>query len=109
MNNTIIIEVFVGVIATLLTAVINKPWWTTQRRQIVSLVVSVVLGAIILFYEGSITTIPTAPLDILQWVIVTVGGVMATAQIAYNQLSEQIAKLEAATSGPEPKHAIIEE
>jgi len=88
-----------GVIATLLTAVVNKSWWTTAKRQWVSFGVSVVLGVVALVLKGTfVQAPPTEPVELMTWIVTTVGLVAGASQVIYMQFSEKIKVLEAATS-----------
>lgn len=88
-----------GLVATLLTAVVNKAWWTTAKRQWVSFGVSAVLGVVALTLKGAfVQAPPTEPVELMTWIVTTVGLVAGASQVIYMQFSEKIKVLEAATS-----------
>lgn len=96
-----------GVLATLLTAVVNKAWWTDAKRQWVSFAVSAVLGVVALVLKGTfVQPPPTEPLELMTWIVTTVGLVAGASQVIYMQFSEKIKVLEVATS---PAHTTTEE
>lgn len=87
-----------GVVASILTAVVNKAWWTRERKQWVSLIVSVVLGVVALIIDGVLTQPPTEPAEIITWAAGTVAAVAAASQLVYAQFSEKLKVLEDITS-----------
>ena len=94
--------IIAGAIASLLTAWINKSWWTSKRRQWVSFGVSVVLGVLALVLKGVVFTVPTEPFEFVAWVITTIALVAGAAQVIYAQFSEKLRELEEALPSPLP-------
>ena len=96
-----------GLVATLLTAVVNKSWWTSARKQWVSFGVSVVLGVAALVLKGTfVQAPPMEPIELMTWIVTTVALVAGASQVIYIQFSEKIKVLEAKTS---PVQATTEE
>ena len=91
-----------GIIASVLTSVINQAWWTPRRKQWVSFGVSLALGVIALIIKGTITAPPSEPLDLFVWAATTVGAVAAASQVVYAQFSEKLKDLEVATTPADP-------
>lgn len=50
-----------GLLAPFLTALINRPSWSSQLKQLVALVVAIVLGIIGLVLGGAISNVPATP------------------------------------------------
>lgn len=94
--------IIAGAIASLLTAWINKSWWTSKRRQWVSFGVSVVLGVLALVLKGVVFTVPTEPFEFVAWVITTIALVAGASQVIYAQFSEKLRELEEALPSPLP-------
>lgn len=77
MNNTqdtASIAALVGAFLPLLTAVVNNPRWTSQQRQIISALISLVVGVVVVVASGNF--------DPQNW-IVTLVAVVGAAQAAY--------------------------
>ena len=95
------VAVLAGIIASVLTAVVNKTWWTKERKQWISLIVSVLLGVVALIIDGIITEVPTDPVELLKWVVSTIGVVAVASQLVYAQFSEKLKVIEEVTSESE--------
>lgn len=87
-----------GAVASVLTSVVNRPWWTTQKRQYASLIVSLICGIAASVLKGLIAPPPVEPTAFVAWVIVNLGIVSGISQVVYMQFSEKLKALEVNTS-----------
>lgn len=91
-----------GVMASVSTAIINKAWWTSKRRQYVSLGVSMTLGIIATVLKGLFNPPPTEPAAFITWIVTSLGLVAGISQLVYMQFSEKLNEIENATSPAPP-------
>ena len=102
---TAAIAVLVGLAATIITALVKCPDWSTERKRLVSLIVAGVLGVISAIVTGAITppahvTWPWWNIMVawLIWIVCVTAIVFTVAQGIYLQLKTPLDKLTAATS-----------
>lgn len=87
----------VGGLAPLLVAVVNQPRWSTQRRQIVAVAISLVLGFLSLVVGNVITDWSLTLPNVVFILSAVVGAAQATYTFVWKP-SKAAPSLEAATS-----------
>ena len=91
-----------GALASISTAIINKAWWTSKRRQYVSLGVSMTLGIIATVLKGLFNPPPAESAAFITWIVTSLGLVAGISQLVYMQFSEKLKEIEDATSPAPP-------
>lgn len=97
-----------GALASILTAVANRPGWTSQRKLRTSQVIAVVLGLVAALISGRLQP-PVGvswpwwqdAIAILTWGVASVALVAAFSNAVYNAFWDKIKALEGATSNTE--------
>ena len=104
-TTTAAITVLVGLAASIITALVKQPGWSTQRKRNVSLLVAGVLGLLSAIITRMIAPPPGADwpwwetaVSWLTWVVCMVAVVITVSQGIYSQLKDPLDKLAAATS-----------
>ena len=94
----------VGVLTPFLVSVVNQPGWSRQRRQIVAVAVSLLIGVGTVVIGGTVSNWSLAPSEL----VVVVAAVVGAAQAAYALIwkpTGAAGRVEAATSRSQPYEA----
>ena len=98
MDITVALGILAGLVATVVTAIINHPAWSPQRKRVVSLVVSTFWAIIAALGSGAIAGVPSEVTDWVVRIIVMIAGVVVSAQGIYSQFKDVLTTIEAKTS-----------
>ena len=105
MTTTAAITVLVGLAASIITALVKQPGWSTQRKRNVSLLVAGVLGLLSAIITRMIAPPPGADwpwwetaVSWLTWIVTIIAVVITVAQGIYQQLKGPLDALTEATS-----------
>ena len=98
MDITVALGILAGLVATVVTAVVNNPTWSPQRKRVVSLVVSTFWAIIAALGSGVIVGVPSEVTDWVVRIIVMIAGVVVSAQGIYSQFKDILKTIEVKTS-----------
>lgn len=98
MDITVALGILAGLVATVVTAVVNNPTWSPQRKRVVSLVVSTFWAIIAALGSGVIVGVPPEVTDWVVRIIVMIAGVVVSAQGIYSQFKDILKTIEVKTS-----------
>lgn len=98
MDITVALGILAGLVATVVTAVINHPTWSSERKRAVSLAVSTFWAIIAALGSGVIVGVPSEVTDWVVRIVVMIAGVVISAQGIYLQFKDILNTIEVKTS-----------
>ena len=88
-----------GVITPFIVAIMTHPTMKPAHKRIIALAVSFVVGFITAVATGAISEIPVTVQSAVARYVVVVGGVVALAQVYYQQFKDAVKAVEIKTEG----------
>ena len=98
MEISVALGILSGLVATILTAIINQPTWTPERKRTVSLIVATFWAIVAAIASGVIVGIPPDVSDWVVRIVIMLAGVVISAQGLYAQFKDILKKLELNTT-----------
>ena len=102
MEITVALGILAGLVATIVTAIINHPSWSDKTKRGVSLAVSAVWAIVAAVASGVIVGMPPEVTDWAVRILIMIAGVVVSAQGIYAQFKDVLKNLERATSPGAP-------